>query len=93
VGQVLNGEGVYGMRRALVLAGTQSQLASLWKVADTVTQVLMVDFYQLLLKGQGRAEALQAVQQAMIESEDRWHPYYWSAFVSFGNWTPLPTIR
>ena len=38
---VQNGEGVYGLRRALVLAGAQTQLASLWKVADTVTKDLM----------------------------------------------------
>jgi CHAT domain-containing protein len=43
LGQVQQGEGVYGLRRALVLAGAQAQLVSLWKVADGQTQALMVD--------------------------------------------------
>ena len=89
VGEVQNGEGVYGLRRALVLAGAQTQLASLWKVADTATKDLMVDYYQRLLKGEGRSGALRASQKAMIASQDRWHPFYWAAFVPIGNWAPL----
>ena len=58
LGQVQQGEGVYGLRRALVLAGAQAQLVSLWKVADGQTQALMVDYYQHLLKGEGRSAAL-----------------------------------
>jgi CHAT domain-containing protein len=42
VGEVQNGEGVYGLRRALVLAGAQTQVTSLWKVADDATKDLMV---------------------------------------------------
>ena len=91
VGDVRNGDGVYGLRRALVLAGAQSQLASLWKVADDATKDLMVDYYQRLLKGEGRSAALRSAQKAMMESKERSHPYYWAAFVPIGNWAPLPT--
>jgi CHAT domain-containing protein len=66
LGQVQQGEGVYGLRRALVLAGAQAQLVSLWKVADGQTQALMVDYYQHLLKGEGRSAALREAQKAMI---------------------------
>ena len=89
LGQVRTGEGVYGLRRALVLAGAHSQLASLWKVSDTATEELMVNYYRRLLNGEGRGEALQAVQQAMIASPQYWHPYYWGAFVPIGEWAPL----
>ncbi|MDR4469258.1 MAG: tetratricopeptide repeat protein [Nitrospira sp.] len=89
VGDVQNGEGVYGLRRALVLAGAESQVTSLWKVADEATKDLMVDYYQRLLKGEGRSEALRNAQLAMMKSKDRSHPYYWAAFVPIGNWTPL----
>jgi CHAT domain-containing protein/Tfp pilus assembly protein PilF len=89
LGQVQQGEGVYGLRRALVLAGAQAQLVSLWKVADAQTQGLMVDYYQRLLKGAGRSAALREAQQAMIANPATRHPYYWAAFVPIGNWTPL----
>ena len=89
LGQVEEGEGVYGLRRALVLAGAQAQLVSLWKVADAQTQALMVDYYQRLLKGEGRSAALREAQKAMIANPATQHPYYWAAFVPIGNWTPL----
>ena len=53
VGDVANGEGVYGLRRAFVMAGAESQLMSLWKVADEETADLMGDYYQRLLVGGG----------------------------------------
>jgi CHAT domain-containing protein len=93
VGTVQTGEGVYGLRRALVLAGAQAQLASLWKVADGPTQELIVDYYQRLLKGEGRSAALRATQKAMLANPDRQHPYYWAAFIPIGNWTPLSKER
>lgn len=91
LGQVQQGEGVYGLRRALVLAGTQAQLVSLWKVADAQTQALMVDYYERLLKGEGRSAALREAQKAMIANPATQHPYYWAAFLPIGNWMPLVT--
>jgi CHAT domain-containing protein len=91
LGDVQQGEGVYGLRRALVLAGAQAQLVSLWKVADAKTPMLMVDYYQRLLKGEGRSAALREAQQAMIANPTTRHPYYWAAFVPIGDWTPLAT--
>ncbi|NOU09179.1 MAG: CHAT domain-containing protein, partial [Nitrospira sp.] len=91
VGTVQTGEGVYGLRRALALAGAQTQLVSLWKVEDGATRELMVDYYQRLLKGEGRSAALRAAQQAMLTNPAREHPCYWAAFIPIGNWTPLPT--
>ena len=90
VGQIQTGEGVYGLRRALVLAGVQTQIASLWKVDDAATKDLMVDYYQRLLNGAGRSEALREAQKAMLANPARRHPYYWAAFVPIGNWTALP---
>jgi CHAT domain-containing protein/Tfp pilus assembly protein PilF len=89
VGTVQTGEGVYGLRRALVLAGAQTQLVSLWKVADAATQELMLDYYRRLLRGAGRSGALRDAQIAMLANPGRRHPYYWAAFIAIGNWTPL----
>jgi CHAT domain-containing protein len=89
VGEVRTGEGVYGLRRALVLAGAQAQLVSLWKVADAATQELIVDYYRRLLTGGGRSGALREAQLAMMANPVRQHPYYWAGFIFIGNWTPL----
>lgn len=66
LGDVIDGEGVYGLRRALVLAGSETQLISLWKVSDAGTRDLMTAYYTRLQKGEGRTEALRQVQLAML---------------------------
>jgi CHAT domain-containing protein len=43
-GEVKNGEGVFGLRRALVLAGAETQVSSLWKADDKVTRKMMERF-------------------------------------------------
>jgi len=93
LGEIQNGEGVYGLRRALVLAGAQAQVTSLWKVSDAATRELMVGYYERLLKGQGRGAALRSVQQHMLADTGRSHPYYWAGFLVTGNWRPMPAVR
>ncbi|MFL6210927.1 MAG: tetratricopeptide repeat protein [Pyrinomonadaceae bacterium] len=66
LGEVNNGEGVYGLRRALVLAGSESQVMSLWQVSDEATKELMVGYYKRLQAGEGRAEALRQVQLGLL---------------------------
>ena len=68
VGEVKNGDGVYGLRRALVLAGSESQLMSLWQVSDAATRDLMVAYYKRLQAGEGRSEALRQVQLGMLKN-------------------------
>jgi len=69
IGEVNNGEGVFGLRRALVLAGAQSQLMTLWSVSDEPTKDLMVSWYGQLMAGKGRAEALRQIQLAALRGE------------------------
>jgi CHAT domain-containing protein len=69
LGKVSNGDGIYGLRRALVLAGAESQIISLWKVDDEATRDLMVEYYKRLVAGEGRTEALRQVQLEMLESK------------------------
>lgn len=89
VGEVRNGDGVYGLRRALVLAGAESQIISLWPVSDRGTRDLMVGFYQRLLDAQGRGAALRQVQLQMLRGTQHTHPYYWASFILSGQWTTL----
>ena len=88
VGEVRNGAGVYGLRRAFVMAGAQTQILSLWQVSDLATKDLMVGYYQQLQAKRGRSEALREIQLAMLEG-DYAHPYYWAAFIPSGDWTPM----
>jgi CHAT domain-containing protein/tetratricopeptide (TPR) repeat protein len=89
VGDVRTGEGVYGLRRALVLAGSETQVLSLWDVDDIATRDLMRGYYTALLAGTGRAEALRSVQIKMLSSGRRKHPAYWAGFITSGDWRPL----
>ncbi|HKX29484.1 MAG TPA: CHAT domain-containing tetratricopeptide repeat protein [Blastocatellia bacterium] len=93
VGEVKNGDGVHGLRRALVLAGSETQVISLWPVSDRITRELMVAYYNRLQQGQGRGEALRQVQLAMLKKEHRQHPFYWAAFIQSGEWANLEGRR
>jgi CHAT domain-containing protein len=89
VGEVKNGDGVYGLRRALALAGAETQLMSLWAISDSATRELMVAYYRKLQQGQGRGEALRRVQLEMLK-QARWrHPYFWASFIQSGAWANL----
>jgi CHAT domain-containing protein len=89
VGEVKNGEGVQGLRRALVLAGSESQVISLWPVSDVGTKEFMIDYYTALRQGEGRSEGLRQVQLRMLRSKYRRHPFYWAAFIQSGEWANL----
>jgi CHAT domain-containing protein len=89
VGEVKNGEGVYGLRRAFQHAGARTIVMSLWKVPDKETCELMDGFYQNWLADQSKKEAFrQSVLTALRFYRDRYgvaHPYLWGGFVLFGD--------
>ena len=93
VGEVKNGDGVYGLRRALVLAGSETQVMSLWPVSDEGTRDLMIGYYKGLQAGGGRSEALRQMQLRMLKSINRKHPYYWASFIQSGEWANLEGKR
>jgi CHAT domain-containing protein/Tfp pilus assembly protein PilF len=88
LGTATASEGLLGLRRALVGAGTQTQVLSLWNVDDDATRDLMTAFYQALRSGQGRAQALRHAQTSLRAGRYT-HPSYWSAFVVYGDWRPV----
>ena len=89
VGETRRGDGVYGLRRALVVAGAESQVMSLWQVSDDGTRALMTDFYTKLKAGVARSAALREVQLQMLRAGTRKHPYYWSSFILSGADGPI----
>jgi CHAT domain-containing protein len=93
VGEVKTGDGVHGLRRALTLAGAETQVMSLWAVSDKATRGLMVSYYRMLQQGQGRGEALRRAQLEMLKNVNRRHPYYWASFIQSGEWANLEGKR
>ena len=93
LGEVKNGEGVYGLRRAFLLAGTETLVMSLWPVSDYMTREIMRAYYTGLRQGEGRREALRQVQLRMLKSKGRDHPHYWASFIQTGEWGNLDGKR
>ncbi|HEY8462202.1 MAG TPA: CHAT domain-containing protein, partial [Blastocatellia bacterium] len=93
LGEVRNGDGVHGLRRALTLAGAETQVISLWPISDRWTRELMVAYYQRLIQGEGRAGALRQAQLEIRKDVKRRSPYYWAGFILSGEWANLKGNR
>lgn len=88
---VIAGEGVVGLGRALLTAGTPCSLLSQWPVNDAAAGDLMARFYERLVAGEPVAGSIRAAMLAMLREEDRWVPgrrkhgiNRWAAFVPYG---------
>lgn len=87
IGKEFNGEGMVGLSRAFMQAGSKRVVASLWKVDDVATSELMTEFYRgMLSKGLKPGAALREAQ-LKLRGQKRWRSsYYWAAFVLQGEW-------
>jgi CHAT domain-containing protein len=89
VGEVKNGEGVYGLGRAFQHAGARTIVMSLWKVPDQETCELMSGFYRNWLSGQTKQEALrQSTLKVLNACRSKYgtaHPLLWGGFVMVGD--------
>jgi hypothetical protein len=87
-GQVATGEAVAGLRSALLFAGAQTIVGSLYAVPDEETRELMHDFYTGIRAGGGKLESLNTAQQAMIArrraKNAAAHPFFWASFILVG---------
>ncbi len=78
----ITGDGVIGLPRAFITAGTPSIVASLWRVPDESTAFLMPEFYRQLGNNRDKARALR---QAMLETKKKYpNPSDWAAFIFIG---------
>lgn len=82
LGETRYGEGVYGLQRAVITAGAQNLLMSLWKVDDQATRELMSFFFQRWSQQRKAGKSFREAQQQLRKSNP--HPYYWGAFILLG---------
>jgi CHAT domain-containing protein/Tfp pilus assembly protein PilF len=87
LGEDIRGEGLVGLTRAFMYAGTPRVIASLWRVPDGATAALMERFYHAMLSRHlSPADALRSAQES-VRAERRWAaPYYWAGFTLAGEW-------
>ncbi len=81
----VSGEGIIGLSRAFLVAGSRSVLVSLWNISDTATAAFMQQFYQYYLASGNKGLALQQAMEAMQGQSDYAHAVYWSGFTLVGS--------
>jgi CHAT domain-containing protein/tetratricopeptide (TPR) repeat protein len=87
LGKLVRGEGMVGLTRAFMYAGSPTVMVSLWSVSDASTATLMGEFYRNLVKEKlDKTDALRKAQLFMLGNEKFAHPFYWAPFVLIGDW-------
>ena len=70
---------------SFLVSNVKTVVASLWKVADEPTGLLMEYFYENM-KTMEKSEALRQAQIRLSQDPRFVHPNYWGAFVLYGEW-------
>jgi CHAT domain-containing protein len=87
LGKEIKGEGLVGLTRGFMYAGSPRVVVSLWSVSDEATAKLMKRFYKgILVDKLHPAQALQAAQLFMLRDQRYSAPFYWAAFTLHGEW-------
>ena len=90
IGEVKNGEGVFGLRRAFQVAGADTVIMSLWAVDDAAAREWMRSLYQeKLVEGRGTSESIRRAGLQMLRrrraAHESTHPFAWGGWVGVGN--------
>lgn len=83
LGEIKKGEGLVGLSRAFMVAGSRNVGVTLWSVDDEATAEFMSRMYKKVRTGMTYAEAYRKVKNEFRNSNDYNHPYYWAAFVIY----------
>lgn len=95
LGNIVGGEGVFGLQRAFHVAGVRSVISSLWPVHDRATRLVMTEFHRRLSAGNvTRIDALREAQLAMLrgkldpsrKSSKPRSVHEWAGWMLSGDW-------
>jgi CHAT domain-containing protein len=89
LGKDMQSEGMIGLTRAFLYAGSKRVISSLWKVDDGATSELMKYLYQRIHQGENPGDALRNAQADLSKNSQWRHPYYWAGFVLQGEYRPI----
>jgi CHAT domain-containing protein len=82
--QLATGDELIGLVRGFFFAGTRSIVASLWRVNDEATMMLMLSFYKNIKTKIPPSEALRNAKIDLLKSNRHTHPFFWSSFNFYG---------
>jgi CHAT domain-containing protein len=83
LGEIHHGEGVLGLQRSFILAGSRTLIMSLWQVSDKATEELMKRFYSLWTNGLSKSQAFRQARLELYRLNS--DPFFWGAFILIGN--------
>jgi len=86
IGKEIKGEGLIGLSRGFMYAGSPRVVASLWKIDDAKTADMMKHFYEAMLGPQRLAPAAALRQAQRRMWQQKIGPFYWAAFIMQGEW-------
>ena len=85
LGKLYRGEGIDGLARAFLLAGSEAVVVTLWNIADRPSSRLMGRFYESIFRdGEDPVEALADVKRDWLGNSLYSHPFFWAPFVFVG---------
>ena len=93
-GENIRNEGVLSLARAFTESGVKSTLGSSWNAPDVITKKILTLFYENLLAGKNKTEAIHQAKLKFLTSDDLSSPSdrlpaYWSNWKLYGDITPL----
>jgi CHAT domain-containing protein/Tfp pilus assembly protein PilF len=94
-GRLIEGEGIMNLARGFIYAGVPSIVMTLWSVEDQTSATIVKKFYRYLDNGEPKDEALRKAKLDLLDEGDMLHahPYYWAAYVSIGDYSPMPSSK
>lgn len=88
-GSATEGEGMFGLRRAFLLAGARTVVTNLWQVEDRNARIWIERLYQeRFVAGRPIPEAMHTASQHVLDLRRKagldTHPFYWAGWLAAG---------